>query len=86
MSDEIRYGVRLKGERASYEITAWSDLSFDEVCAVLSDVTGYKPEFLAKELPKLFDRLGYATVKPAACNWGEVPQFHVRSHDGRVPK
>lgn len=78
------YSLHIKGEHTLYSFEEWSDMSADTLCLVLSDLTGYKAEFLRNEaLPQRFNHLGYATVEPAAQGgWGGVPTFLIRSRSG----
>lgn len=42
------YTIRLRGEQHSFEVAAWTSVSLKAACAVLSDVTGYKPEAIER--------------------------------------
>lgn len=80
--EDRTYSLSIKGEQHSYSVEAWQALSFDQLCVLLSDLTGYKAEHL-KTKGIEFDRLGYATIEPAISGgYGGVPTFHVRSSDG----
>jgi hypothetical protein len=82
---ETTYSISLKGEQHTWLVEAWRELTFDAACAILSDLTGYRESYLRGDLPKRFDRLGYAQVKPCNAFDGEVPVFLLRSGDGSKP-
>ena len=79
------YSLTIKGEQHTFAVEAWHALSFDVLCAILSDLTGYRESYLTEELPKRFNRLGYATQKVSALQEGEAPSFLIRSNDGGRP-
>jgi hypothetical protein len=85
MADTTTYSVVIKGEQHTYTVESWRTLTFADVCKILSDLTGYRVDFLARDLPKRFDHLGYALVRPADVYEGGTPTFLIRSSDGTSP-
>lgn len=71
------FGVSMKGERGIYQIKGWENLTINELAAVLSDVTGYREEFVQRELTKRFDTASTYAIKPSSLQWGETPTFIV---------
>lgn len=80
------YALSIKGEQHTYAVEAWNALDADTLCRILSDLTGYLSGYLREELPRRFDRLGYATMRPAS-SIGGTPSFTIRSSTGApMPK
>jgi hypothetical protein len=83
MPQEETYSLHIKGEHTMYSFAEWGELSSETLCFVLSDLTGYKSDWLRSKLPQLFNHLGYAEVEPAAmAGWGGTPTFMIRSFSG----
>lgn len=79
------YSITIKGAYRTFTNPNWCALTFDQVCSILSDLTGYRIKWLRQDLPSRFDRLGYATQKLAIAHEGERPVFLIRSSDGSKP-
>jgi hypothetical protein len=92
MTNHRTYSLSIKGEQHTYSFEPWTGLPFEQLCILLSDLTGYKVEYLKAELVKTdrsttaprFDRLGYASLEPAN-GFGGTPTFLIRSIDGGPP-
>jgi hypothetical protein len=92
MPDFRTYSLSIKGEQHTFTFEPWQELRFEQLCSIVSDLTGYKVEYLKAELVKTdrsktrprFDRLGYASIAPAN-GFGGTPTFLIRSIDGGRP-
>jgi hypothetical protein len=85
MSDTRTYSLSIQGEVHTYSVEAWRELTFEQLCNVLSDLTGYSASYLRRDLPRRFGRLGYASARPAVSAGGDPPEFLIRSSDGGKP-
>lgn len=77
------YDIRLKGEVHSFRVADWEGLSLDSVCNVLSDVTGYKPDYIRRTIIEdLIDNKPRVVNIIHAQGWGgqSTPSFIVQEN------
>jgi hypothetical protein len=70
------YSIELRGEREVYPLTR-SDMNYGDVCRMLSDLTGYKAGYIAKEFIAGIKIQERRPVKLAMLHDGEHPHFIV---------
>jgi len=74
------YTIKLKGESDTlYEFRGSEQHGLEVICHMLSDLTGYKGEYLRDEVLARMKIKEQRTVTPAAMGgWGDVPCFYIK--------
>jgi len=76
MSDGL-YTLKMKGEKQTYAFRGSEQHTLDVICKTLSDMTGYKAEYLKRDLIRPLKISGQCIIAPAN-SIGSAPTFIVR--------